>query len=74
MLGLKVIKTLKEALLEVKERSFGYTKGPGRHWETWLWNDDVSNSVPEKCELWKKWKLENTSKEKYPEVMSCLQG
>ena len=45
---------LKGALLETTDRSCRCTKGSARHRETSLsfsYNDDISNSVSEKCKL-----------------------
>ena len=55
---------MKGALLETPGRSYGWTKGPARHKETWCWNYNIS----EKRKLWKEWKQGNTSKEKYLEA------
>ena len=50
-------------MLEATDWSCGRIKGPTTYggWK----NDDVSNSVIEKCKLCSEWKQGNTSKEKY---------
>ena len=53
---------------EATGRSYGQTKGPARHEETWWWKDGVSNSVSEKQKLWKEWEQGNTCMENYLEA------
>ena len=50
---------MKGPLREAASKSFGWTKGPAGHENTWQSNDDVCNSVGEKLKLWKKWKQGN---------------
>ena len=53
-----------KVFLEATDKSYGQTKGPARHKETWQWND-VSNSVSETKKLCKEWKQRKACKEEY---------
>ena len=56
----------KRSLTRGYNQQLGWRKGLAIHKEMWCWN--ISNSVIENCNLWKKWKQKNTRKEKFIEA------
>jgi len=44
------------------EQVCGWTKGPGRHSETWWWNDEVAKAIEEKRRCYKIWHKTKTAR------------
>ena len=51
---------MKVIIMEAAQDLCGMTKGPPRHQETWLWNEEVAEAVRNKKIKYGKWKKENT--------------
>jgi len=50
----------KDIMMETAQDICGMTKGPCRHKETWLWNEEVAEAVRDKKIKYRKWKKKNT--------------
>ena len=51
---------MKDIMMETPQDICGMTKGPCRHKEMWLWNEEDAEAVRDKKIKYGKWKKENT--------------
>ena len=52
---------MKNIMMDAAEVTYGLSKGPCRHKETWWWNEEVAEAVREKKKKYGNWKKEKST-------------
>jgi len=53
---------MKNIMMETAQVTWGLSKGPCRHKETWWWNEEVAEAIREKKTKYKNWKKRKTNR------------